>query len=112
MSIYESYIDKRFSPATLEVIDAAGQIIQEYLDDGFNLTLRQLYYQFVARDLISNSERSYKRIGGFDDSVLTGLDDLVRDQVMAMKTTFTPGHYRRRVANVLARRLVRSLFEG
>ncbi len=27
-----------------------------------------------------------------------------------MKTTFTPGHYRRRVAGVLARRLVASLF--
>ena len=37
-------------------------------------------------------------------TVLQGLDDLVRDQVMAMKTTFTPGHYRRRVAGVLARR--------
>jgi hypothetical protein len=27
-----------------------------------------------------------------------------------MKTTFTPGHYRRRVAGVLARRLVTKLF--
>ena len=41
-----------------------------------------------------------------------GLDDLVRDQVMAMKTTFTPGHYRRRMASVLARRLVTRLFEA
>jgi len=38
--------------------------------------------------------------------VLDGLNELVRDQIMAMKTTFTPGHYRRRVAGVLARRLV------
>jgi len=29
---------------------------------------------------------------------------------MAMKTTFTPGHYRRRVSGVLARRLVTQLF--
>jgi hypothetical protein len=29
-----------------------------------------------------------------------------------MKTTFTPGHYRRRVAGVLARRLVQRLFGG
>jgi len=40
------------------------------------------------------------------------LDALVRDQIMAMKTTFTPGHYRRRVAGVLARRLVTRLFAG
>lgn len=46
-----------------------------------------------------------------DDAFYKGLDDLVRDQVMAMKTTFTPGHYRRRMASVLARRLVTGLFE-
>jgi len=50
--------------------------------------------------------------GGLDDRVFAGLDDLVRDQIMSMKTTFTPGHYRRRMAGVLARRLVRRLFEG
>ena len=50
--------------------------------------------------------------GALDDRVLKGLDDLVRDQIMSMKTTFTPGHYRRRVAGVLARRLVQRLFAG
>jgi len=50
--------------------------------------------------------------GALDDGVLAGLDALVRDQIMAMKTTFTPGHYRRRVAGVLARRLVQRLFAG
>jgi 4-hydroxybenzoyl-CoA reductase subunit beta len=49
--------------------------------------------------------------GGFDERVVKGLDALVRDQIMPMKTTFTPGHYRRRVAGVLARRLVARLFE-
>jgi 4-hydroxybenzoyl-CoA reductase subunit beta len=48
--------------------------------------------------------------GCLDDRVFHALDDLVRDQIMAMKTTFTPGHYRRRVSGVLARRLVRQLF--
>ena len=48
--------------------------------------------------------------GPLDEKVLKKLDDLIRDQVMAMKTTFTPGHYRRRVASVLARRLVVRLF--
>ena len=50
--------------------------------------------------------------GPLDAGVLAGLDALVRDQIMAMKTTFTPGHYRRRVAGVLARRLVQRLFES
>jgi 4-hydroxybenzoyl-CoA reductase subunit beta len=50
--------------------------------------------------------------GPLDERVLKGLDALVRDQIMSMKTTFTPGHYRRRVAGVLARRLVTRLFAG
>jgi len=50
--------------------------------------------------------------GALDERVFKGLDELVRDQIMSMKTTFTPGHYRRRVAGVLARRLVERLFEG
>jgi len=50
--------------------------------------------------------------GGLDERVFKGLDALVRDQIMPMKTTFTPGHYRRRVAGVLARRLLTRLFES
>jgi 4-hydroxybenzoyl-CoA reductase subunit beta len=50
--------------------------------------------------------------GPLDDRVFRGLDALVRDQIMSMKTTFTPGTYRRRVAGVLARRLVQRLFNG
>lgn len=50
--------------------------------------------------------------GALDERVFKGLDELVRDQIMSMKTTFTPGHYRRRVAGVLARRLLTRLFES
>ena len=50
--------------------------------------------------------------GALDARIFSGLDALVRDQIMAMKTTFTPGHYRRRIAGVLARRLVQRLFSA
>jgi 4-hydroxybenzoyl-CoA reductase subunit beta len=50
--------------------------------------------------------------GPLDARVHQGLDALVRDQIMSMKTTFTPGHYRRRMAGVLARRLVERLWGG
>ena len=50
--------------------------------------------------------------GMLDERVFARLDGLVRDQIMSMKTTFTPGHYRRRMAGVLAKRLVQKLFEG
>ena len=50
--------------------------------------------------------------GPLDERVLKGLEALLRDQIMPMKTTFTPGHYRRRVAGVLARRLLTRLFDS
>ncbi|MBI4274252.1 MAG: 4-hydroxybenzoyl-CoA reductase subunit beta [Rhizobiales bacterium] len=60
--------------------------------------------------LLTGTERLCGRT--FDERALKGLEELVRDQVMSMKTTFTPGHYRRRVAGVLARRLVTRLFNS
>ena len=72
----ERYINKRFRQESLEIITQASEIIREYRQQGFSLTLRQLYYQFVARDLIPNSQRSYKRLGSIiNDARLAGLID-------------------------------------
>lgn len=60
---YEAFIDKKFAESSLTIIAQANTIIREYAAQGFKLTLRQLYYQFVARDLIDNTQRSYKRLG-------------------------------------------------
>ena len=46
-----------------ELVRVAREIIREYADQDLVLTLRQLYYQFVARDLIPNSQKSYNRLG-------------------------------------------------
>ena len=48
---------------SLNLVYQAEDIINEYQRSGYTLTLRQLYYQFVARDIIENSERSYKNLG-------------------------------------------------
>jgi hypothetical protein len=57
------YVETNFSTRTREVIDTANDIIREYLTQGFSLTLRQLYYQFVARGYLPNTDQSYKRLG-------------------------------------------------
>jgi hypothetical protein len=49
--------------STLDIVYQAESIIVEYQRAGYVLTLRQLYYQFVARGIIENSERSYKNLG-------------------------------------------------
>ena len=68
-----SYIDKTFRPSSLDLIITANLIIDDYQRQGFKLTLRQLYYQFVARDLIDNTQRNYKRLGSvINDARLAG----------------------------------------
>lgn len=49
-----AYIHKNIKGATLSVIETANEIIKEYQAQGYSLTLRQLYYQFVARDLFDD----------------------------------------------------------
>ena len=72
----EAFEHKNFREATLAVIDQADAIISEYQRRGFQLTLRQLYYQFVARDLIPNKQSEYKRLGSIvNDARLCGLLD-------------------------------------
>ncbi|MCT2280655.1 hypothetical protein M3G91_23855 [Micromonospora chalcea] len=44
-------------------IRRAEAICEQYAEQGFDLTLRQLYYQFVSRDWIPNTVQSYKRLG-------------------------------------------------
>lgn len=70
------YRAKRFSADRQDLIDKANVIIAEYAAQGFELTLRQLYYQFVSRDFISNDLRSYKNLGDVvNDARLAGLID-------------------------------------
>ena len=70
------YKDHRFSIASQTMISQANTIIDEYTASGFSLTLRQLYYQFVSRDLIENTPQAYKRLGSvIVDARLAGLID-------------------------------------
>ena len=52
------YVPKNFAAASLAVIRQADAICQSYAAQGYDLTLRQLHYQFVARDLYANTEQS------------------------------------------------------
>ncbi len=59
-----------------EIIDNMISIVEEYQEDGYIITLRQLYYQLVARDIIPNHDKVYKKIGAIkDDCVYSGLID-------------------------------------
>jgi hypothetical protein len=70
------YVEKDIGQARLGVIAAANAIISHYAAQGFQLTLRQLYYQFVSKDLIANNQKSYSLLGDIiNDGRLVGLID-------------------------------------
>lgn len=59
----EFFANTRFRDASLELIDILNGILDEYAQQGYDLSLRQLYYQCVARGYIENSQKSYSKIG-------------------------------------------------
>jgi len=72
----ELFTEKNFATTSRTIISQANQIIDDYLAQGFTLTLRQLYYQFVARGLLPNKQTEYKRLGSIiNDGRLAGLID-------------------------------------
>lgn len=84
----ETFINKRFSPASVEIINHANQILAEYEQQNLVLTLRQVYYQFVARGILPNKQSEYKRLGSIlSDARLAGLVDwsMMEDRTRYMR---------------------------
>lgn len=70
------YVSRNFKAASLLLIDQCNEIIEEYAAQGYDLTLRQLYYQMVSRDIIPNNLNSYKNLGSIvNDARLAGMID-------------------------------------
>jgi hypothetical protein len=64
---YEHWVpgnpDSAPKPDAARDIERAAEICRSYRAQGYDLTLRQLYYQFVSRGWIPNTEQQYKRLG-------------------------------------------------
>ena len=72
----QKFIDKSFHRASLERIDQINRIIDEYQEQGYALTLRQLYYQLVSRDMIPNKQNEYSKLSALvTDARRAGLID-------------------------------------
>jgi hypothetical protein len=94
---FRCYVPHKFSGENLRLIAQANSIIEEYERRGYSLTLRQLYYQHVARGLIENSGGSYSRLGSLiNDGRMTGLISWLAIEVrtralMGFHTFVAPG---------------------
>ena len=59
----QQFTDKlKLSKSNIEVLEKINNILEEYVEDGYTLTLRQLYYQLVSRDIIPNNDKEYAKI--------------------------------------------------
>jgi hypothetical protein len=59
----EQFLDLKFRQASIQLLAVINAVIAEYAADGYSLTLRQLYYQCIARDLFPDSwiDEAYNR---------------------------------------------------
>lgn len=96
----EQFITKLFRGDSRTIIDTANTICAEYRAQGYNLTLRQVYYQFVARGLLANKDTNYKRLGSIiNDARLAGEMDwsYIEDRTRNVRGSFggynDPGQY-------------------
>lgn len=64
----EKFEEFNFRKTTVARIAQANVIIQEMRDQGYTLTVRQLYYQFVSRDLLENTQQNYKNLAQLIDN--------------------------------------------
>jgi hypothetical protein len=52
--------DPKLSPKNMELLENINDIIEEYRRQGYRLTLRQLFYQLVSRDVIPNEDATIR----------------------------------------------------
>jgi len=79
----EQFQTKKFSAENLRLLQVINQIITEYAAEGYDLTVRQTYYQLVARNEIPNTQESYDKIQALiGNARLAGLLDwgMIRDR--------------------------------
>ena len=87
----QKFVERVFSRENAEKISVVNGILEEYRKMGFRLSLRQLYYQLVARDYIENSQRSYKNIGSLvSNARQAGLIDWDMIEDRGRETVFSP----------------------
>lgn len=87
----QCFVYKKFSADHRHWIDIANSILLEWRSRGFDMTLRQVYYQCVAHHGLPNTERSYKNLGNIlVDARLAGEIDW---NLMIDRTRGSKGNY-------------------
>ena len=89
----EIFIDMNFRAERLALIEEVNDVLDRYRSLGYDLTVRQVYYQLVSQDLIPNNPKSYNRIKSLiSDGRKAGLIDwnMIVDRT---RGTIIPAHW-------------------
>ena len=81
----------KLGPANLARVDQINEILEEYSRQGYRLTLRQLYYQLVSRDIIPNEDKQYHTLSHvMKEARMGGLVDwfLIEDRIRVPKLPY------------------------
>ena len=54
---------RKWQKKTQEKFDQAQKILDEYANQGYKITLRQLYYELVSKNVIANKQKEYNNLG-------------------------------------------------
>lgn len=57
------YVSRRFHGKQARLVTAANEVVDDFARQGYTLTLRQLYYRLVSRNVIANTTTEYARLG-------------------------------------------------
>jgi len=58
----QAFREQRITPKRAAQITLVNDILEEYAAEGYRLTLRQIYYQHVARGIIENKKSEYNKV--------------------------------------------------
>lgn len=84
-----AYIDpKRMKSATKRLLGQIIPIVEDYQEQGYRMTLRQLYYQLVSKDILPNRQNEYAKLSRIlTDARMTGQVDweFIEDRIRIPK---------------------------
>ncbi len=88
----QKFRNTKLNKKSMEHLNKINAIIEDYQADGYKLTLRQLYYQLVSRNVIANHVREYKKLSRvLTEGRMAGLVDwdAIEDRLRRPQNVYT-----------------------
>ncbi len=56
---------KNFRKDTVLLLEKIVKVVDDYQEQGYRMTLRQLFYQLVTKNILENKESQYKKLSTY-----------------------------------------------